>query len=372
LAQHRIPTVVAATTRWHAAMWSRYAKSYLFGQLSGKPFVDELLRLQRQLGARPVLILTDEMAVHTVSEHRAALSPYYRFQLPAPNMVATLSNKASFYHFAKEHDLPVPRTTIVEGDSDLAAVTALALPLIVKPADKRPVYGGKVERINWLDTTAEVLVVARRMLNAAGTVVVQEWIDGPDSSIYFALFHGGETAPSSTIFFGRKLAAYPPGLGSTAVCVPAPEAAAVLRPLTEKFLAVSQYRGLGSLEFKWDARAQRFVIIEPTVGRTDWQEEIARLNGVNLALVAYRCALGLEPPPPAPPVRAAAWRESVRHFGRGSRLGMPTYDGYWRRDDPLPALAFGVDFAVRTTHRLFTQPLFERRKPPFRKRRVAW
>jgi D-aspartate ligase len=370
LAKARVPAIVADTTLRHAAMWSRWSKRHLVDQLSGKSFVDALLRLQQKLGARPVLILTDEMSVHTVSEYRAELAPHYRIRLPSPAMVTTLCNKAAFQNFAQTHALPVPRAIIIEREADIAGIPSLGLPVIVKPADKRPVHLGQVERINWLNTAEEAAAVCRRMLGAAGTLIVQEWIDGPDSSIYFALFHCGGAPPSRNIFFGRKIAAHPPGLGSTAVCVPAPEAIELLRPLTEKFLDLSHYEGLGSLEFKWDARARRFVIIEPTVGRTDWQEEIATLNGLNLPLIAYRYELGL-PPPPQPAVSAAAWRESFVHLGRGAGLGLRAFDGYWRLDDPLPALAFCVDIAWRKTRRLLSRPLFERRKPPFRRRRIA-
>jgi predicted ATP-grasp superfamily ATP-dependent carboligase len=368
LAKGRVPAIVADTTLRHAAMWSRWSKRHLVGQLSGKPFVEQLLQLQRKLGARPVLILTDEMSVHTVSEYRAELSPHYRVRLPSPAMVVTLCNKAAFQNFAQAHALPVPRAIVIEREADIADIPSLGLPVIVKPADKRPVHLGQVERINWLSTAEDAAAVCRRMLNAAGTLVVQEWIDGPDSSIYFALFHCGAAPPSRNIFFGRKIAAHPPGLGSTAVCVPAPEAIELLRPLTEKFLDISEYQGLGSLEFKWDAQARRFVIIEPTVGRTDWQEEIATLNGLNLPLIAYCYELGL-PVPPQPPAGAAAWRESLLHLWRGS--GLRAYDGYWRFDDPLPALAFYVDLALRNARRLVRRPLFERRKPPFRRRRIA-
>jgi D-aspartate ligase len=76
LAKGGVPAVVVDTTLRHAAMWSRYGKRHLVDQLFGKPFVEDLLRLQRELGARPVLILTDEMSVHTVSEYRAELRPF--------------------------------------------------------------------------------------------------------------------------------------------------------------------------------------------------------------------------------------------------------------------------------------------------------
>jgi D-aspartate ligase len=370
LAKGGVPTIVVGTTLRHAAMWSRHSRNHVVDQLFGRSFVDNLLRLQKEIGVRPVLILTDELSVNTVSEFRAELAPYYRFRLPSPAMVTTLSNKAAVQHFAEAHALPVPRTVIVEHEADLARLPGLGMPVIVKPADKLAVHLGQVERVNLVDAAQEAAAICRRLLKTAGAAVVQEWIDGPDGNIYFALFHCGQSPASRNIFFGRKVAAHPPGLGSTAVCVPAPEAAALLRPLTERFLEASRYDGLGSLEFKWHAATARFVIIEPTVGRTDWQEEIATLNGLNLALIAYRYELGLMAPH-EPAVDPVAWRESFLHLRRRSGLGGRTRDGYWRIDDPLPALAFYVDVALRSVRRLFRRPTLERRKPPLRRRRIA-
>jgi len=368
LAQGGVPAIIVDTTLRHAAMWSRCGKRHLVDQLFGKPFVESLLRLQNELGARPVLILTDEMSVHTISEHRAELRPFYRFRMPSAEMVATLSNKASFHNFAQAHDLPVPRTIVLEQESGIANISDLGLPVIIKPADKHPVHLGLVERINCLDRAEDADAACRRMLRGAGTLVVQEWIEGPDSSIYFALFHCG--AASRSLFFGRKIAVNPPGLGSTAVCVPAAEATDLLLPITEKFLEVTRYEGLGSLEFKWDSSARRFVIIEPTVGRTDWQEEIATLNGVNLALISYCHETGL-PIPAEQPTGAAAWRESLFYLRQCAEVRERTYDGYWRAADPLPAIAFLIDRIARGGRRLLARPLLERRKPPFRRRRIA-
>jgi len=365
-----VQAIVVDTTLRHPAMWSRYARRHLLDQLSGRPFVDGLLRLREGLSEPPVLILTDEMAVSTVSEYRQELAPHYRFRMPSPAMVSTLSDKAAFQAFAEAHDLRVPRAIVVERDNDIDAISGLELPVIIKPADKRPVHLGQVERINWVDNAGDAMAVCHRMLRAAGTLLVQEWIDGPDSSIYFALFYCGATAQSRRLFFGRKIAASPPGLGSTAVCVPAAEATDLLQPLTEKFIALTDYQGLGSVEFKWDSRTRRFVIIEPTVGRTDWQEEIATFNGVNLPLAAYCHELDL-PLPAETAVNAAAWRESFLHLARCSELRESVYDGYWRFDDPLPALAFFGGLILRRSHRLFAHPLLERRKPPFRRRRIA-
>lgn len=370
LAEGGVPTIVVDTTLRRAAMWSRHSKRYVVDQLYGRPFIDALLILQKRLGVRPVLILTDELSVNTVSEYRAELSRHYHFRLPSHAMVTALSNKASFQRLAEQHALPVPRTVIIEHDADIAKISDLGLPAIAKPADKLPFHLGRVERVNLLTTAEQATAVCRRMLTNAGSLVVQEWIDGPDSNIHFSLFHCGRSLSSRNIFFGRKIAAHPPGLGSTAVCIPAPEAAHLLGPLTEKFLDVAQYEGLGSLEFKWHPRARQFVIIEPTVGRTDWQEEIATLSGHNLALIAYHHELGSRTPP-GRRIDAVAWRESFLHFRSSFHLGARTYDGYWRLDDPLPALAFFADFAFRNVRRLLVRPMLEQRKPPFRRRRIA-
>ncbi len=45
---------------------------------------------------------------------------------------------------------------------------------------------------------------------------------------------------------------------------------------------------MGSMEYKRDRRDGRFHMIEPTVARTDFQEEVATLNGMNIPLASYR------------------------------------------------------------------------------------
>jgi D-aspartate ligase len=370
LAACGVPTTVVDATLRSPAMWSRHCNSYFVERTHGRPLVDGLLKLQETIGRRPVLILTDELAVNTVSNHRAELGPRYYLRLPSRQMVAALGNKETFQNFAAAHGLPVPRTVIVKQEGDLAKIPELGLPVIIKPADKLPVHLERVERLRVAGTMDDAASTCRRFLKLGETPVVQEWIEGPDSSIYFTLFHSGRSPSSRTIFFGRKLAAYPPQVGSTAICVPSPEAEQALRPLTEKFLDVTQYEGLGSLEFKWDARSGRFVIIEPTVGRTDQQEEIATLNGFNLPYLAYCYELGL-PIAHRPQSAAVAWRESFRSIRIGSGLRMRTYDGHWRLDDPLPAFAYGVDLLLRAGRRLVRRlkpstPTLPRRRPPWR------
>jgi len=121
--------------------------------------------------------------------------------------------------------------------------------------------------------------------------------------------------------------------------VAAPEVASDLVAPTMQFIRRVGYRGLGSLQFKRDCGSGRFVIIEPTVERTDWQEEIATLRGLNLPLMTYLS----ETERPLPEVdqlfSPIAWRSSASSRAPLA-AGMHIVDGFFRWPDPLPALYY--------------------------------
>src|ERR1041385_5800923 len=159
-------------------------------------------------------------------------------------------------------------------------------------------------------------------------------------------------------FTGRKLSIWPPGVGTTASCMAAPEAHDELHRLTEAFFAATSFVGMGSMEFKRDARTGEFFMIEPTVGRVDWQEEVGTLNGVNIPLAAYLHEIGA--PVPAPVSTAPIiWRDRARHW-KATRVnpaaavwrpGIQVRDAYWRFTDPVPALFHALTAFMRTLRR---------------------
>jgi len=349
LARGGVPTIVMDTTYGRTAMWSRFARPAIVEELYGRKLVDGLMALQVGLDHRPALLLADEMAVHTVSTHREELERAYRFRIPSRDTVRILENKARFHEFAERHGLPVPRSVVVDCASDLERLGDLRFPVIVKPADKRLVYLGRTPRLHTPADFEEARALCYALLQTVGEFVVQEWIEGPTSNIYFCLFYRGGDPARTICFSGRKILSHPPKAGSTALCIAAPEVAEQLEAFTAAFIERCDYRGLGSLEFKWDPTRRMFVVIEPTVGRTDWQEEVATLNGANIPLFAYRDLTGLPNDAPAGAAQPAAWRESWHRWsGRSAlRAGLPVYDGYWRLGDPLPSLAYYTAEAAR-------------------------
>jgi predicted ATP-grasp superfamily ATP-dependent carboligase len=331
---------VAATTRWCAPSLSRFAHFTRFSDLDGRGLIDGLMALSQRLGRRAVLMLGGDRQVDVVNDHRDELAPFYHFTLPSAEQVRMLANKASFQRFAQAHGLPVPRTAIVSGPEDLAALRELDLPLVLKPADKLKVLCGRAERAVRVDSAAQAEAVALRMLAAAGCIVAQEWIEGGDADIYFALFVCDRDSRVVAMFCGRKLVCDPPDVGSTGICVEAGEFSDAIACEAERFVRAAGYQGIGGVEFKRDRRTGCFVIVEPTIGRTDWQEEIATQCGVNLPLQAYLVDCGLPATPALPATAPQAWSASL--FYRRPRETLPAgahiHDGYLRLADPLPGL----------------------------------
>jgi D-aspartate ligase len=342
LARHQVPIIVVDMQRNRAALSSRHASRRLIRSFTGREFVEDMIPIANEFDDRPVLLLTAEEAVHSVSENRDELAGWFRFRLPTDRNIKMLSSKASFHEFASLHDFPVPRSVILESRFDLARLAGLRYPCVLKPDDKRSVLNGNKERAVRVDSLEEAQKHASVMLNTPGGMIAQEWIEGAESNIYFTLFYRGAGGRVTGIFTGRKLSCYPRDVGSTATCVAAPEASNVLEPLTLAFAERSDMDGMGSMEYKWDDNHKRFVMIEPTVGRTDWQEEIATLCGVNIPLSAYRHELELPPVPEKTSNIPMMWRATVVDRAPAHLLEPRTrvVDGYFRWDDPWPALKF--------------------------------
>src|ERR1700738_693199 len=93
IGRQRIPIVAVDTQARRAALWSRYAHPHLIRSFTGPQFVEDMIRLGKAFPVPPVLLLTAEEAVHSVSEHRDELSKWFRFRLPSDETVRLLSIK---------------------------------------------------------------------------------------------------------------------------------------------------------------------------------------------------------------------------------------------------------------------------------------
>lgn len=340
-----IPLVVVDTSPKSPAMRSRYGRKLVCEALEGEPLLACLAALGREHGAPLTLFATEEKTVETVSEQRARLEPYYRLRQPEHERLMALMHKQGFQELAEAVGAPVPRTVRLEGKADLARIHDLTYPCVFKPSKKDYGYGARFKKAYKVASPAEVEALYEEIFPVLADMVVQEWIEGSDADVYFCLQYIGEGGQVVSSFSGRKIRAWPPRIGGTASCTAAWEVAEELAETTRDFFAKVGFVGMGSMEYKRDSRDGRFYMVEPTVGRTDFQEEVASLNGVNIPAAAYRHEMGLAPVPDQRVATPQIWREPVSDrwsYQEGGRqpdprsAGHAVRDAYWRWDDPRP------------------------------------
>src|SRR5260221_8264935 len=84
-------------------MHPRYARPVVVSAMSCPALVDGLLTLRARLDHRPMLFLTSDAQVRTVSEYRSRLAEAFHLRLPDHSCVFDLLHKWSFYRFAERH-----------------------------------------------------------------------------------------------------------------------------------------------------------------------------------------------------------------------------------------------------------------------------
>jgi D-aspartate ligase len=313
-----------------------------FGGVNYDELPRRLLEIARELGGRPVLFLTEEEAVRVVSAGREPLIDAYRFRLAPHDVMLQLTHKDGIQALAERHGLPIPRAVHLRSTADLSALDALRFPCVLKPGLKDAGYGARFKKAYVAKSPSEARALFDEISPVLPDLLVQEWIEGGDDTIHFCLQYMGEGGQAVASFTGRKLRAWPPQVGGTASCMAAPEADATLASLTEAFFRAVGFQGMGSMEYKRDVRDGRFYVVEPTVGRTDFQQEVATVNGNNLPYAAYCYECGLPVPVPQP-TPVTIWREPVTDRWSQQAQGahpafasQPVVDAYWRLRDPVP------------------------------------
>ena len=291
LARGKVPTVILDTDLSRPTLRTRYGQKRQVASLEGEGFLEALLAIATEFREKPVLFLTQEQSVATIAANYDEITQHYRISMPPAALMQTLMDKATFQAAAEQHGFPVPRAIVLRGPDDLATAHALHYPGIMKPLVKSAAYDRRFKKAYKVASAQEVDALYREVKGFA-VMILQEWIEGGDGAIYFCLqFRSRDQKPVAS-FTGRKLRSWPPRVGGTASCVPAPEEASQLHTLTDAFFSQMGYYGMGGMEYKKDARTGRFLMIEPTVGRTDFQAEVATLNGINIPLAAYTYEIG--------------------------------------------------------------------------------
>jgi predicted ATP-grasp superfamily ATP-dependent carboligase len=361
-----VPVILVDLDSRLPGMYSRYVRSFLLNGTSGPALINGLLALRAHLDHRPILFLRSDVQVHAVSQYRDRLGNAFQIRLPEHRCLCELLHKATFQRIAESHGFSIPRAVSIRDENDFQNLAQINFPAVVKLCDTESLSCTGAPRPQRVWSRDQAVAIFRSAPSKAPELIVQEWVEGEESDIYFCLQYRGERGMTVSSFTGRKLRCWPPQTGLTASCTAAPECEAELELLTTQFFDKMQFVGMCSMEFKRDKRTGQFFMIEPTVGRTDWQEEVATLNGVNIPLAAYHYELGLPLPAIDRPRRPLIWTYTPsywlsvlvsRSFHDSRPPGTRMKSACWRLDDPVPFALFSLEWVSMLIRKLIRSVL---------------
>lgn len=351
LGQAGLQTVALAPTRGAAGRLSRFAA---VGATGPDPAEDA------PGFARSVALLASEhgpLVVYPGSE--AAIDPLYAHAgppgravtLPYPGWDAleALRDKRRLAPLAAGAGLSTPEV-LFEGTAAELRDAQVRLPAVVKPV--RP--GGMIGSARVIASAADLEGLLDG-LSAEEPLLVQEQADGGLQAIGMVV--GRDGSPVARVQ-QASIRTWPAKAGSSSLAVTvAPDEELVARAAS--MLASAGYWGLAQLQFVKDGRAPKLIDVNP---RFYGSLPLALASGVNLPAAWH--SVVLDRPTGAPGV----YREGVTYRWveadlmaalRGSPKSVmqaaprPSVGAWWSGEDPLPALALGVEaFRQRVQRRL--------------------
>jgi D-aspartate ligase len=300
LARHNVPVY---GIDWDPKVVGKHSRCCSFIQSpnpehnGGADYLEFLVDFGKKFGRKVVLYPLSDMQVLLCSAHRRTLQNYYEYTMPDHETVVKLTTKDGLQAIASEFGIPAPQTILVKDRGEIELIANQATyPVILKPTEStywhHPRIAGLLRKgfldgrakVILCENSSELLDIYHRVASYDDHLVVQEVVPGEDSRlVYFSFYLDRHSSPLG-IFAGRKYRIIPKGFGSASYVrsMYDPE----LTDLALTFLSKIGYQGLGGIEFKKDARDERYKLIEFNTRFGMWDGLSVRC-GVDLPYIAY-------------------------------------------------------------------------------------
>jgi len=284
-----------------------------------------------------------------VSRHHAELSDFYRVITPPWEVMRWAADKRLTNEHAQSHGIDVPWSYYPKSRQDIEQLQC-RFPVILKPtvrAGSNAFVQAKAWRVDDREHLLARYEQASQMVGDA--IVLQELIPGNGAAqfSYAALWDKGQPVAS---LVARRTRQYPIDFGYTSTFVETIENAEV-EAAASRFLGSLQYGGLVEIEFKYDARDQRYKILDVNARTWAWIG-LGDVAGTDFPHLQWRLALG-ETVASLRGRSGAAWIHSSRDFvaacqemaagslspaGYLKSLHGPMAFAAYAPDDPMPGI----------------------------------
>jgi D-aspartate ligase len=365
-----VPVIGLSSKRHIFGNATRYAKTMICPDSRSEPeaLLAFLLRLGREIGRRGVLFPTRDDDLVFLDRFRDALDPYFSIVIPSREALQVCLNKWETFECAERSQVPAPKAWIVEGFDDLERLhPVITYPCVLKPLAAHHWRQGD----NWAlvgcrkavgiygapELEAEYKTIAR----ADKRALVQEMVTGTDDCLLIVACYLDRESRWVAGFNTQKVLQVPEGFG-TGCIVQSVERPELFEP-TMRLLRTMRFTGIAEVEYKWDAAAAAYKLIE--VNPRPWdQHRLGQAAGIDLMYIAYCEHAGLPIPLPAKATTGHKWiaedtfiytaarlvlREPSKlrrlfHLARGKRIY-----AIWSARDPLPSIVWMSTFISELT-----------------------
>ncbi len=270
----------------HAETKTSLTKEVYIYSLEKNDLLEKLMECAGKCDQKPVLILTNDDKVEFVLDHLDAIKAHFHINLPAKITTEMLIDKIKLQPFIQQHHIKTPKSLTIESYQDIDGITALQFPVILKPYVKSQKWNGAdLPKAFIFNSRDELMNMFPTLFNTENRLIVQEFIPGGDSDIFYCLVYYGADGQCKASFTGQKIRQWNILKGSTASTRGIDEP--FIEEETKRIFDLADFRGFGSIEYKRHPKTGEYYMIEPTAGRLNLQEYIATFSGVNLPLIAY-------------------------------------------------------------------------------------
>ena len=302
----------------------------------------------------PILVSGSDEFLQFMSKYRIRLAKHYRFLLPDSLFVDSFIDKRLFIKLMEEHDIPGPRTLIVNNPLRYRTILRdIQFPCVVKP-----VFGYEFRRhLNRKVTVIEDLHQLRKNLfhySSYGELLIQELVPGPDEAIYqVGALYDGEMQLKAA-FMGRKLQQYPTQYGSGTLVESIVDEEVLMKGLS--ILEMFHVTGIAAVELKRDSTDGKLKLLGINARPWLWHSLATRCR-INLPYLYYLTLIDKPFAPAFDQQEGIQWLHLIPHFlsAREKRksknmtwfawfrtLFGPKEFALFKWNDPMPAIRIGL------------------------------
>jgi predicted ATP-grasp superfamily ATP-dependent carboligase len=360
-----VPVFAVTEDRHTPTALSRYVRKAFVWPTSGREepeeLIAELIALSERIGTRAVLLTTDDEAAILAAEHAHALTDRFIVPSVAADLLRRLNSKFELAQMCAATGIGAPRSFRPQSVGDLfEAARAIGYPLVLKnDAAWDRITQPAVRSTAVVRSDTELERLSSGWAGSMPRVAVQELLPHEETVDWSVAIYCGRESDCVLALTGRKVRSFPAYAGVTAVGLTV--ANEELREQAVAFCRTVGFRGIGSLDWRFDRRDGRYKLLDFNIRIGAMFRMFETAQGIDVARAMHLDVTG-RPVPLAREIQnrryvvgnlalpvSLAYRHDRAASARALRTASDGVERAWlASDDPLP----GLVAAIRTVPKI--------------------